>query len=371
MEISDITEAYKYYAQEHSKDKDGVVSFFEDFSKAILKLEDNDQQYVYRVLLSEIIEEKHGLYDFALFFFHSYKYKNCTTIDLEKIFSDHWKSKSDEWGRQLMFVLYQQRNMNNAKIYHDFVSHYIPDHPGDSPIIFDYMNSFPEQGTQLAVDYFDGRLIGRKSISNDDCLDGDIYNFCSTVKNIDAICILIKSLADKNKYGAYILKKLLLSFYSVNPLNQFKEEYINKVVENINAINIIMFVDDAIELFVKHAKIQCESSLSGDNITGEKSYDILNNCISFLSKNNKLDRLSVFLDDKDVSLRLWSASALLDTKTRKCKKVLKEIAEGNNYGVLALKADRILSEYDKNKIDKRHLFWKKIESIILNKSHIF
>lgn len=108
-----------------------------------------------------------------------------------------------------------------------------------------------------------------------------------------------------------------------------------------------MFVDDAIELFVKHARIQCESSLSGDNKTGDKSYDILNNCISFLSKNNKLDRLSVFLDDKDVSLRLWSASALLDTKTRKCKKILKEIAEGNNYGVLALTAERVLSGYEK------------------------
>ena len=246
MEISDITEAYKYYAQEHSKDKDGVVSFFEDFSKAILKLEDNDQQYVYRVLLSEIIEEKHGLYDFALFFFHSYKYKDCTTIDLEKIFSDHWKSKSDEWCRQLMLVLYKQRNVKNTKIYHDFVSHYIPDHPDDFPIIFYYMNSFPEQGTQLAVDYFDGRLIGRKSISNDQCLDRDIYSFCSKVKNIDAICILIKSLADKNKYGGYILKKLLLSYYRVNPSNLFKEDYINKVIESINAINIIMSVNEAI-----------------------------------------------------------------------------------------------------------------------------
>ena len=367
MEISEITEAYKYYAHEHSHDKYGGISAFEDLSKAILKLENNDQQYVYRVLLSEIIEEKHGLYDFALFFFHSYKYKDCTTIDMEKIFSDHWKSKSDEWGCRLMYVLYEQRNVKNAKIYHDFVSHYTPDHPDDFPIIFNYMSSFPEQGTQLAVDYFDRRLIGRKSISNDHCLDGDIYSFCSKVKNIDAICILIKSLADKNKYGAYILKKLLLSCYRVNPLNQLKEEYINKVVENINAINIIMFVDDAIELFVKHARIQCDSSLSGDNKTGDKSYDILNNCISFLSKNNKLDRLSAFLDDKDISLRLWSASVLLDTRTRKCKKVLKEIAEDNNYGALRLTAERILSEYDKKKSEKRHLLLKKIKSIRLDK----
>jgi hypothetical protein len=347
MEISEIIEAYEYYAHEHYHDKDGGISTFEDLSKAVLKLEDNDQQYVYRVLLSEIIDNKHGLYDFALFFFYRYKYKDCTTIDLEKIFSDHWKSKSDEWGRQLMLVLYKQRNVKNAKIYHDFVSHYIPDHPDDFPIIFYYMNSFPEQGTRLAVNYFDKRLIGRESISNDDCFDGYIISFCSKVKNIEAICILIKSLADKNKYGAYILKKLLLSYYRVNPLNQLKEEYINKVIENINAINIIMFVDDAIELFVKHARIQCESSLSGDNKTGSKSYDILNNCISFLSKNNKLDRLSAFLDDKDVSLRLWSASALLNTKTRKCKKVLKEISEGNNYGVLALTAETVLSEYKK------------------------
>jgi hypothetical protein len=360
MEISEIIEAYKYYAHEHFYDKDGVVSFFEDFSKAILKLEDNDQQYVYRVLLSEIIDNKHGLYDFALFFFHSYKYKDCTTIDMEKIFSDYWKSKSDEWGRQLMLVLYKQRNVKNAKIYHDFVSHYIPDHPDDFPIIFYYMNSFPEQGTRLAVDYFDKRLIGRESISNDDCFDGYIYSFCSKVKNIEAICILIKSLADKNKYGAYILKKFLLSYYRINPSNLFKEDYINKVIENINAINIIMFVDDAIELFVKHARIQCESSLSGDNKTGDKSYDILNNCISFLSKNNKLDRLSAFLDDKDVSLRLWSASALLDTRTRKCKKVLKEIAEDNNYGALRLTAETVLSEHKKK--DERHFFWR-----ILNK----
>ena len=356
MEISEIIEAYKYYAHEHYHNKDGVVSFFEDFSKAILKLEDNDQQYVYRVLLSEIIDNKHGLYDFALFFFHSYKYKDCTTIDLEKIFSDHWKCKPEEWGCRLMYVLYEQRNVKNAKIYHDFVLHYIPDHPNDFSIIFDYMNSFPEQGTQLAVDYFDGRLIGRESISKDQCLDGDIYSFCSTVKNIDAICILIKSLADKNKYGAYILKKLLISAYRFNHLNQLKEEYINKVIENINAINIILYVDDAIELFVKHAKIQCDSSLSGDNKTGDKSYDILNNCISFLSKNNKLDRLSAFLDDKDVSLRLWSASALLDTKTKECERVLKEIAEDNNYGALRLTAERILSEYDKKKSEKRHLF---------------
>lgn len=356
MEISEIIEAYEYYAHEHFYDKDGGISAFEDLSKAILKLENNDQQYVYRVLLSEIIDNKHGLYDFALFFFNKYKYKDCTTIDLEKIFSDHWKSKSDEWGCRLMYVLYEQRNVKNAKIYHDFVSHYIPDHPSDYSIIFDYMNSFPEQGTQLAVDYFDKRLIGRESISKDQCLDGDIYSFCSTVKNIDAICILIKSLADKNKYGAYILKKLLISAYRFNHLNQLKEEYINKVIENINAINIILYVDEAIELFVKHARIQCDSSLSGDNKTESKSTDILNNCISFLSKNNKLDRLSVFLDDKDVSLRLWSASALLNTKTRKCERVLKEIANDNNYGTLRLTAETVLSEQKEK--DERHFFWR-------------
>ena len=113
-----------------------------------------------------------------------------------------------------------------------------------------------------------------------------------------------------------------------------------------------MSVDEAIELFVKHARIQCDSSLSGDNKTESKSSDILNNCISFLSKNNKLDRLSVFLDDKDVSLRLWSALALLDTKTRKCERVLKEIANDNNYGTLRLTAETVLSEHKKK--DKRH-----------------
>jgi hypothetical protein len=346
MEISEITEAYKDYDHKHCHDKDGGISFYEDFSKAILKLEDNDQQYVYRVLLSEIIEDKHGLYYFALFFFKKYKYKDCTTKDLEKIFSDHWESKSDEWGRQLMLILYKQGNMKKAKIYHDFVSHYTPNHPEDFFIIFNYMNSFPEQGIQLAINYFHGRLIGRESLSGNGW-HADIYNFCCIVIRIDAICILLQSIADKNKYEGYILKKLLLSYYSYNPSKLFEEDYINKVIESINAINIIMSVDEAIELFIKHARIECDSSLSGDNKTESKSTDILNNCISFLSKNNKLDRLSAFLDDKDVSLRLWSASALLNTKTRKCKKVLKEIAEGNNYGVLALTAETVLSEYKK------------------------
>ena len=139
-------------------------------------------------------------------------------------------------------------------------------------------------------------------------------------------------------------------------------EWENKYIES---------VDEAIELFVKHARMQSNSSQSGSYKTDNKSNDTVTTCITFLSRNNEQDRLSSFLDDKDVSLRLWSASALLDTRTKECKKVLKEIAKGNNNGILRLTAERALSEYEKKKSDKRHLFWKKIKSIILNKSHIF
>jgi len=51
-------------------------------------------------------------------------------------------------------------------------------------------------------------------------------------------------------------------------------------------------VDEAIELFVKHAKTQSNSSQSGNYKTDNKSNDIVTTCIMFLSRNNELDRLS-------------------------------------------------------------------------------
>ena len=112
---------------------------------------------------------------------------------------------------------------------------------------------------------------------------------------------------------------------------------------------LIKTIDEAIALFKQHAIIQCESTENGNYKLGNKSYDKIIRCISFIEKNNKLEMLFSFLDDENMYIRYWAACALLHTKEKEAIKVLKAIKRSKS-GLISLNSEMTISEFKKGNI---------------------
>ena len=117
-------------------------------------------------------------------------------------------------------------------------------------------------------------------------------------------------------------------------------------------------IDEAIDLFKKHAIIQCEATEEGNYKMGNKSYDIIIRCISFIANNSMLEKLSFLLKDNNTYLRFWAPCALLHTEEKEAIKVLKDIKR-NETGFISLNAEITLSELEKGNLKKDYLIKQK------------
>ncbi|MBO5061218.1 MAG: HEAT repeat domain-containing protein [Prevotella sp.] len=106
---------------------------------------------------------------------------------------------------------------------------------------------------------------------------------------------------------------------------------------------------EALEAFRKHAVIHGETQKNGKYKIGNRSHDFIRESIDYLTKNNQLEQLTVFLSAEDLSLRIWAAYALLHIKTKEAVRVLKEIAKRDK-GIMGFNAEMTISEFKKGNI---------------------
>ena len=113
-------------------------------------------------------------------------------------------------------------------------------------------------------------------------------------------------------------------------------------------MKIINSINMALKLFEESAILHGFSTLSGDYKQCNKHYECIMGCIEYLYNNKEVDTLKPFLDNKNTSVRMWAAYALLPLYTNKCKSVLAEISFQQN--ILGFTAETTLQEWEKGKL---------------------
>ena len=108
-------------------------------------------------------------------------------------------------------------------------------------------------------------------------------------------------------------------------------------------------IEDAISLFKESASIHGQASITGNSVVCNKHADRLNNIIALLSLKGQLGLLKECLNNNDVSIRMWSAFALLPVSPDLCKPVLEEVANGN-YHCISFAAEITLNEWKKGSL---------------------
>jgi len=113
-------------------------------------------------------------------------------------------------------------------------------------------------------------------------------------------------------------------------------------------MKIINSINMALKLFEESAMLHGESTLSGDYKLCNKHYECIIRCIEYLYDNKEADTLKPFLDNKNTSVRMWAAYALLPLYTNMCKSILSDLSNQKN--ILGLTAKITLQEWEKGNL---------------------
>lgn len=105
----------------------------------------------------------------------------------------------------------------------------------------------------------------------------------------------------------------------------------------------------AIKMFRESAIQHGEATLTGDYKIGNKYHDIIQKCLLYLKKEDNIVSLQSMLSDPNISVRCWTAYALLPIFPNESKAVLSEISCRQN--ILGLNAKMILQEWEKRKLN--------------------
>ncbi len=112
--------------------------------------------------------------------------------------------------------------------------------------------------------------------------------------------------------------------------------------------NKINSIESAMNLFEEYSINHSNALEKGDYKNANKNYDKIIGIVSYLKKENAVDKLSILLSSSNTSVRLAVATFLLPINEKQSKNVLKEI--GKTSGLLSLRAETILSEWEKGNL---------------------
>ena len=112
-------------------------------------------------------------------------------------------------------------------------------------------------------------------------------------------------------------------------------------------------VDEAIKLFEENSIKKALTLETGNYKVGNKCFDNIIKCLSYLYKQGKLEMLEPFLTHENAGVRETAAYAYLYVCPQKGEDVLSEIANGN-YGFLSINAEMTLKEWKDGRL--RFLF---------------
>ena len=107
-------------------------------------------------------------------------------------------------------------------------------------------------------------------------------------------------------------------------------------------------VDNALEYFREAAAIHGEATESGNYKLGNKNYDLIVKSIDYLIKESAIDHLLKFLDDPNISVRVWAAAYLLPIYEKEALNTLLSIMQGN--GIIAGNAQITIQEWKKGNL---------------------
>jgi len=108
----------------------------------------------------------------------------------------------------------------------------------------------------------------------------------------------------------------------------------------------IRSADDAIKLFKDCALSHGQYSLSGNTPMANRQAKLINSAIAFLFSVKQTDLLKSCLHDGNVSVRMWSAFALLPVIPEECEAILQDISKGDHQ-MISFSAEITLNEWYK------------------------
>ena len=109
-------------------------------------------------------------------------------------------------------------------------------------------------------------------------------------------------------------------------------------------------VDEALRLFEENSIKKARTMETGNYKDGNKCFDIIMKCLSYLYKQGKLEMLEPFLSHENAGVRETAAYAYLYVCPQKGEDVLLEIANGN-YGFLSINAEKTLKEWREGRLE--------------------
>ena len=109
-------------------------------------------------------------------------------------------------------------------------------------------------------------------------------------------------------------------------------------------------VDEALRLFEENSIKQAQTLDTGNYKVGNKCFDNIMKCLTYLYKQGKLEMLEPFLSHENAGVRETAAYAYLYVCPQKGEDALSEIANGN-YGFLSINAEKTLKEWKEGRLE--------------------